>query len=72
MGTGTDAAIEAGDLTLVCGDLLSTADAIHRSVPSRSREPSTAESSGAGWIHPANAVIGAGYTGSSHPITGVR
>jgi Cu+-exporting ATPase len=28
MGTGTDAAIEAGDLTLVRGDLLAAADAI--------------------------------------------
>uniref|UniRef100_UPI00067080CA HAD-IC family P-type ATPase n=1 Tax=Kitasatospora sp. MY 5-36 TaxID=1678027 RepID=UPI00067080CA len=31
MGTGTDAAIEAGDLTLVRGDLLAAADAIRLS-----------------------------------------
>ncbi|MFD7832762.1 HAD-IC family P-type ATPase, partial [Kitasatospora sp. NPDC059803] len=31
MGTGTDAAIEAGDLTLVRGDLRSAADAIRLS-----------------------------------------
>ncbi|MFJ4004215.1 heavy metal translocating P-type ATPase [Streptomyces sp. NPDC090023] len=31
MGTGTDAAIEAGDLTLVCGDLRVAADAIRLS-----------------------------------------
>jgi Cu+-exporting ATPase len=31
MGTGTDAAIEAGDLTLVRGDLLAAVDAIRLS-----------------------------------------
>jgi P-type Cu+ transporter len=31
MGTGTDVAIEAGDLTLVCGDLTAAADAIRLS-----------------------------------------
>ncbi|MYX48390.1 heavy metal translocating P-type ATPase [Streptomyces sp. SID8385] len=31
MGTGTDAAIEAGDLTLVCGDLRAAGDAIRLS-----------------------------------------
>ena len=45
MGTGTDVAIEASDLTLVRGDLRVAADAI-RLVPPHARAPSRATCSG--------------------------
>ena len=45
MGTGTDAAIEAADLTLVRGDLLAVPDAI-RAVPAHAGARSRATCSG--------------------------